>query len=449
MTSVSDSESFMSRLFFRVFRIFRPSDEDLSREAKSLVQSHRLLSLLAALLVPFFGGLYDLSNPEATDPMWARLGVGAFFLLLLGVSYWSRRARRHYVEWMRVPLYVLMTWFVAVAALNGFTSNYAVGLLLVYAVLAVATGLGVQTIGPLLRFLGYGIAITTGAMALGPPPEASPFIVFPCLLTVAAVVSLVVEARLAMREKLRTAKEKAEEAAQLKSAMLANMSHEIRTPLTSINGFTEVLEEELSGSHADLAARVRRSGKRLMQTLDSILQLSQLEAGEATLKREPTRLGEVVETSAEMLQPKAVDQSVRLAVEVPDRPVKGKWNEGALRRIVQNLLENGIKFTPEGGRVDARVWIDEAAILEVEDTGIGIAEDALPEVFEAFKQESEGREREYEGSGLGLSIVHRLTQALGGEIEVNTEKGEGTCFVVRLPRNDPVSDDAAGNGVVT
>lgn len=108
-------------------------------------------------------------------------------------------------------------------------------------------------------------------------------------------------------------------------------------------------------------------------------------------------------------------------------------NEEALTRITENLLENAIKFTPEGGRAEVRAW-EEEAVLEVEDTGIGISEEALSEVFKAFKQESEGFGRDYEGSGLGLSIVKKLTEALGGTIDVKTEKREGSCFTVRLPR---------------
>jgi signal transduction histidine kinase len=101
------------------------------------------------------------------------------------------------------------------------------------------------------------------------------------------------------------------------------------------------------------------------------------------------------------------------------------------------LLENALKFTPEGGRITLRVRRDgDDAILEVEDTGIGISEEALPDIFDAFKQESEGLDREYEGSGLGLSNVRKLTDLLGGSIDVESEKGHGTCFTVRLPTEE-------------
>lgn len=237
-------------------------------------------------------------------------------------------------------------------------------------------------------------------------------------------------------KRLRAAKEEAEEAARLKSAMLANMNHEVRTPLTSINGFSEILKEELSGSHAQIAERVHRSGTRLLETVDSVLQLSRLEAGAHALDQEPVQLDTAAEEAVSLLRPRAEEKSIHVEVVAPTGPVEISSNRGAVDRILTNLLENGIKFTPEGGRVTVCVWADEeAAHLEVEDTGVGIMEEALPDIFEAFKQESEGLGREFEGTGLGLSIVRHLTEALGGEIDVETEKGEGTRFTVRLPHS--------------
>lgn len=234
---------------------------------------------------------------------------------------------------------------------------------------------------------------------------------------------------------LRKAKEEAEEASRIKTTMLKNLSHEIRTPLTSIIGFARVLKENLSGDDARIAGLVHEGGKRLKGTVDSVLQLSKLETGNQELNRERLDLTMVAEEVIDLLRPHVEEKSQTLTVAVPDEPVEGRWNEGALRRIVENLLENAIKFTPEAGEIEVRVQKDgEEALLEVEDTGIGISDEALPDIFEAFKQESEGLTREYEGSGLGLSNVKELTELLGGTIEVESEKGVGTCFRVRLPQ---------------
>ena len=236
-------------------------------------------------------------------------------------------------------------------------------------------------------------------------------------------------------EALREAKEEAEAASQLKSAMLANMSHELRTPLTSITGFSEVLEEELEGSPADFATKIHESSLRLQRTLELVLHLSKLEAGIEDLEREHLALSSVVNDVKDILSTHAAEKNLTVTTHPPDSPVQGHWNEDALHRICRNLLENAIKFTPEGGRVDVRVRQDQDAVLEIEDTGIGMDPTQVPTLFEAFKQESEGMDREYEGSGLGLSIVKRLTEEMGGTIDVETEKGEGTCFTVRLPSN--------------
>lgn len=236
---------------------------------------------------------------------------------------------------------------------------------------------------------------------------------------------------------LRKAKEEAEEASRVKSAMLKNLSHEIRTPLTSIIGFARVLKEDLSGENARIAGLVHEGGKRLKGTVDSVLQLSKLETGRHSLNREHIDLSEVTEHVAKRLRPQAEENGLDLSVDVPTGSVTGRWNEGALRRIVENLLENAIKFTPSGGQVELRVRREgEIGVLEVEDTGIGISDEALPDIFDPFKQESEGLDREYEGSGLGLSNVRELTELLGGAITVDSEKGVGTCFTVRLPRRD-------------
>lgn len=250
----------------------------------------------------------------------------------------------------------------------------------------------------------------------------------------ASYAALVVD-RLDREKELRDAKTEAEEAAQLKSAMLANMSHELRTPLTSITGFSEMLEENLNGELGVFATRIHQSSQRLMNTLDSVLHLSKLEAGVHDLEREEFRLEETVEDVVEMTRQQAEEKSLTLTMDVPGGTVVGRWNQDAVFRICRNLVDNAIKFTPEGGRVDVRVGTDnQEAVLQVEDTGIGMEPEHVMELFEAFQQESEGLGREYEGSGLGLSIVKQLTEELGGSVVVETEKGTGTCFTIRLPK---------------
>jgi PAS domain S-box-containing protein len=243
--------------------------------------------------------------------------------------------------------------------------------------------------------------------------------------------------RIDRKEALVEAKEEAEQAARLKTAMLSNMSHEIRTPLTSIISFAGILEDALSGQHEKYARLVHQGGERLMATLDSVLQLSKLEAGvdEATCR--PVRLREAARATVEAYEQRAEEAGVTLTLDLPDAPVVARANEAAIDQALGNLVDNALKFTPEGGTVWVRVRADdEAACLAVEDTGIGIGEAARSDIFDAFEQESTGLTREYEGSGLGLAIAQRLVDQLGGTLDVESEKGEGSCFTIRLPRAD-------------
>lgn len=254
------------------------------------------------------------------------------------------------------------------------------------------------------------------------------------LIEILAAHAVAVLERIDHEEKLVGAKEKAQEANRLKSALLANMSHEVRTPLTAITGFAEILKSRLRGQPATFSARILKNGRRLTKTLDSVLQLSMLEAGAYELDRETVDLNSVAAETITLRHQDAEAQGVTLKGELPTSPVQGQWSEAAVHRIMENLLDNALKFTPEGGTVTVRVETAESdALLVIEDTGVGISEAALPTVFDAFQQESEGLARAYEGSGLGLAIVKELVDLLEGSIEIASTKGEGTSITVRLP----------------
>lgn len=147
------------------------------------------------------------------------------------------------------------------------------------------------------------------------------------------------------------AKEEAEAASRLKSSMLGNMSHEVRTPLTATCGFAEILGEELEGELGDFATRIKRSGDRLLETLDSILQFSKLEAGAYKLERKEVDLARLAKETVDMLRPKVEEKSIALKTNFPEGRVKRNWNTGALNRILENLQENAIRFFAEGGTV--------------------------------------------------------------------------------------------------
>ncbi|PQJ34988.1 hypothetical protein BSZ35_10595 [Salinibacter sp. 10B] len=233
------------------------------------------------------------------------------------------------------------------------------------------------------------------------------------------------------RQEAERAREDAEQANRLKSAFLANMSHEIRTPLTSVIGFSEVLEEEVEEDYARFARLIRESSTRLKDVLNSVLRLSKLEVGAVEFEPEELDLATEVKRTVELLQPQAEDKDLTLHMDAPEE-LHACLDPGATGRILDNLVSNAIKYTPQGGRVDVRLRAsEEGAELTVDDTGKGIEEDLLPNLFEPFVQ-APGEDGRDEGSGLGLAITKRLVEGMDGEIEVETEPGEGTCFTVRF-----------------
>ena len=239
------------------------------------------------------------------------------------------------------------------------------------------------------------------------------------------------------------AKRQAEEVATLKSAFLTNMSHEIRTPLTAILGFADILAEEVVvEDHQEFVDLISRSGRRLMDTLNSVLELARLEDHSGRLTQSTVDVTSVVREALQMFRPAAREQGLELAGRVAGGPVhEATVDEAAFARVLHNLIGNALKFTDRGS-VTISVLADPDGAngpevrVEVADTGIGIGAEALARVFDEFEQESTGAERTHEGVGLGLSISRQLVERMGGRIHVDSEKGAGSTFTVVVPAAD-------------
>jgi signal transduction histidine kinase len=233
-------------------------------------------------------------------------------------------------------------------------------------------------------------------------------------------------------QELVRAKNEAEEMARLKSNLLSNMSHELRTPITSITGYAELIMDEADGLHAEHAARIQKSGQRLFETLQSVLDMAQLEAGTLDIDPQPVDALEVVQEVVEVHKLAATKKSLSIHVDVSSDVIL-QTDRRFLRRILSNLVHNAVKFTDEGG-----LWIQgessgEGVRLMVRDTGMGIDPEKQDQLFDAFRQGTEGRDRTHEGTGLGLALTKRMVEVLGGTIRVDSTKGEGSTFVVELP----------------
>jgi signal transduction histidine kinase/ligand-binding sensor domain-containing protein len=236
-------------------------------------------------------------------------------------------------------------------------------------------------------------------------------------------------------ERLQEANQRLKQANELKDNFLANTSHELRTPLTTILGFTDVLKEEAPGHHREFLDIIEKSGQRLLRTLNALLDLAKLRSGvvDANLKRI-----DVVDKAAETLEMvahEAQQKDIELDLEAPDHPVYAKLDERYYEQVLDNLISNAIKFTDEGG---VRVSVEQTAEqvhIGIHDTGTGIDESFIPYLFDDFKQESSGLDRDHSGSGLGLAISARLVKLMHGTIDVHSTKGRGSTFKITFPRD--------------
>lgn len=238
-------------------------------------------------------------------------------------------------------------------------------------------------------------------------------------------------------DEMRRAKEMAEEMNRLKSNFLANMSHEIRTPINGILGISQIIELEASNETIKKYVHLQQqSGKRLLETITSILNLSRIEAQKDQLTLKVVNINQLLHDGIKPLEGLAQAKGLSVFVKTPNDALQCLADDSMLHQVMNNIIGNAIKFT-EKGDITISAELDKSrkslVIIAVEDSGIGISDDFLPRIFNPFEQESSGQNRSHEGSGLGLSISKKYIELLGGELRVTSKKGKGSKFEVILP----------------
>ncbi|MCC5927082.1 MAG: response regulator [Bacteroidetes bacterium] len=241
---------------------------------------------------------------------------------------------------------------------------------------------------------------------------------------------------------LLQAKNKAEEMNRLKSTFLSNISHEIRTPLTGILGFASILESELEDEqHLHMIENITRSGLRLLETMDAVLDLALIEATRIEMVEDTVQLSREVQQAVRLVASLAVEKSLRIKVIARNEPESIKLDQRLLGQVLNNVIGNAIKFTEKGSvtiTIDTQTTTEHGertrwASVEVKDTGVGISEEFLPRIFDEFKQESSGTTRKYEGAGIGLHIAKRFLDMMGARIDVDSKIGVGSTFTIFFP----------------
>lgn len=254
---------------------------------------------------------------------------------------------------------------------------------------------------------------------------------------------------------LQKTNEKLARATRLKDEFLANMSHELRTPLNAILGMTEGLQEEVFGEISDRQLKalqtIEASGTHLLELINDILDVSKIESGQIELECAPTSISHLFQSSLSFVKQEAMQKQLQIFTKYQQNLPDLLVDERRIRQVLINILNNAVKFTPNGGQITLevvqiakpreRVSGDDREYIQilVTDTGIGIAKENIPKLFKPFVQIDSALNRQYTGTGLGLALVKKIVELHGGKIGLTSELGAGSCFSIELPCVSPLA----------
>ena len=237
---------------------------------------------------------------------------------------------------------------------------------------------------------------------------------------------------------LQHALKKLTDLSQLKSNFISNVSHELRTPLTHLKGYIDMLYEESLGpltSHQSEALNVMlRAEARLERLIEDLIQFSLASRGDLTINTKPFSLNDLLEITINQITKKANNHQIKISSSVKDPIPEVNADEEKIGWVLLQLLDNAVKFTPEGGRISVTTIVhNDSVLVSVADTGIGIPKDRISEVLEPFHQLDGSITRKYEGTGLGLTMAYRILDAHGSSLDIESVEGIGSRFSFSLP----------------
>jgi signal transduction histidine kinase/CheY-like chemotaxis protein len=253
------------------------------------------------------------------------------------------------------------------------------------------------------------------------------------------ILGAAVEERRRVEERLRVAHQTVAEANRAKTEFLAVMSHELRTPLNAISGYVDLMTMEVhdpvTPTQRTYLARIQSNQRHLLSMIDDVLSFAKVETGRLTLGLESVRVGDVLTSLESSIEPEVQRRALSFTCDPCDPALIMRVDPDKLRQVLLNLLANAVKFTPKGGKVQVRLErVNSHVEVSVSDTGIGIAPEFIPHLFQQFRQADASVSREYGGLGLGLALVRYIAELHGGQVAATSEGvGKGSTFRVALP----------------